>query len=117
MKVWEQRIKKGTKVISYHKTLTYFFKRFAIKNIAFLEPKPGIPPTASHILDVMKKARQEGVKVALVENYFDPSVAKRVAKDVPGLKVKIIPVSVHGTTHVDSLNNLYEALVKSVEEK
>lgn len=114
---WKKRIKVGTKVITYHKTLTYFYHRFGIINVSLLEPKPGIPPSVGHILGVMKKARSEGVKLAIVENYFDPTVAKRVAKDVAGLKVKIVPVSVAGEPKILNLFDLYESLVSAVEEK
>ncbi|RME14161.1 MAG: zinc ABC transporter substrate-binding protein [Bdellovibrio sp.] len=117
IKNWKERVKAGKKVITYHKTLTYFFHRFGIKNISILEPKPGIPPSASHILNVMKKAKKEGVKLALVENYFDPTVAKRVARDVKGLKVEIIPVAVGGEPNIRNLFDLYERLISAIEEK
>ncbi|MBT4792719.1 MAG: zinc ABC transporter substrate-binding protein [Halobacteriovoraceae bacterium] len=116
VKQWKKRIKVGTKVITYHKTLTYFYHRFGIINIALLEPKPGVPPSARHILGVMKKAKTEGVKLAIVENYFDPTVANRVAKDVIGLKVKVVPVSVNGEPKILNLFDLYESLITSVEE-
>lgn len=114
---WEKRVKVGKKVITYHKTLTYFYHRFGIKNVSLLEPKPGVPPSASHILEVMKNAKNEGVKLVLVENYFDPTVANRVARDVDGLKVDIVPVSVGGESNIANLFDLYERLVSSVEEK
>jgi zinc/manganese transport system substrate-binding protein len=117
LKGWKKRIKVGKKVITYHKTLTYFYNQFGIKNISLLEPKPGVPPSAGHILKVMKKAREEGVKLVLVENYFDSTVANRVAKDVPGMKVDVVPVSVNGEPHISNLFDLYERLVISVEEK
>ena len=84
--------------------------------MAILEPKPGIPPSASHILEVMKTAKEQNVQLALVENYFDPSVAERVAKDVPGMKVKSVPVSVEGEEDIKSLFDLYEHLLKEIYE-
>lgn len=115
IKEWKKRISVGTKVISYHKTLTYFYHRFGISNIALLEPKPGVPPSASHILGVIKTANQEKVSRVIVENYFDPTVAKRVAKDVKGLSVKVIPVSVEGEPKILTLVDLYERLVSTFE--
>lgn len=114
---WRKRIGANVKVITYHKTLTYFFHRFEIQNISILEPKPGIPPTASHILGVMKKAKQEGVKLVLVENYFDPTIANRVAKEVQSLRVKNVPVSVGGESNILNIIDLYEKLVQTIEEK
>jgi ABC-type Zn uptake system ZnuABC Zn-binding protein ZnuA len=117
IKEWKRRIKAKTKVITYHKTLTYFYHRFGIDNISLLEPKPGVPPSARHILGVRKKAKAEGVKLAVVENYFEPTVANRVAKGVAGLKVVVVPVSVKGEQGVNTLIDLYEKLVTAVEEK
>ncbi len=114
LKEWTNH--KPKKVITYHSTLSYFYKRFNITNVSILEPKPGIPPSASHILDVMKTAKSENVNLALVENYFDPSVAERVAKDVPGLKVKSIAVSVGGEENIKSIVDLYSYLIKEIYE-
>jgi zinc/manganese transport system substrate-binding protein len=114
MKVWEKH--SGKKVITYHSTLSYFYKRFGITNVAILEPKPGIPPSASHILDVMKTAKEQNVQLALVENFFDPSVAERVAKEVPGMKVKPVAVSVGGADNIKTLIDLYDYLLKEIYE-
>jgi zinc/manganese transport system substrate-binding protein len=84
--------------------------------VSILEPKPGIPPSASHILEVMKTAKDENVQLAVVENFFDSSVAERVAKDVPGMKVKSVAVSVDGADGVNSLVDLYDYLIKVIYE-
>ena len=115
LEIWKKRIKVGTKVITYHKTLTYFYNRFGIENVSLIEPKPGVPPSVGHVLAVMKKARSAGAKLAIVENYFDPKVAYRVAKDVEGMKVVIVPVSVGGEVNISNLFDLYERLVASFE--
>jgi zinc/manganese transport system substrate-binding protein len=114
MKVWGKH--SGKKVITYHATLSYFYKRFNITNVEILEPKPGIPPSASHILHVMKTARDQNVQLAIVENFFDASVAQRVAKDVPGMKVKSIAVSVEGADGIKTLIELYDYLIKEIYE-
>ena len=114
---WKRRVQVGKKVITYHKTLTYFYHRFGIRNLSFLEPKPGIPPSAGHVLTVIQKAKREGIKLILVENYYDSSVAKRVAKEVGGMKIDIVPVAVGGEPNILNLSDLYERLVVSVEQR
>lgn len=118
-KVWTTRIQKSgvSKVISFHKTLSYFFDRFRLGNPAILEPLPGVPPTAKHILEVIERAKSEKVPLIMVENFFDSSVAKRVAKDVPGLRVVSVPVSVGGESDVRTIDGLYEKLVRVIEGK
>lgn len=118
-KAWQARITKSgvKKVITFHKTLTYFLNRFGLENPAILEPLPGVPPTAKHTLDVIALAKTQKVPLILVENYFDPTVAERVAQDVEGIRALTVPVAVDGDEGVASLDALYERLVQAVEGK
>ena len=114
---WKKRISQSgiTTVVTYHKTLSYFLDRFGVKTAAILEPFPGVPPKAKHIMGVITQAKQEGVKLILVENYFDDSVAKRVARDLKDVRVESIPVAVGGNKDIRTLDDLYEKLVKTFE--
>lgn len=116
-KQWQERIRKsGVKnIVSYHKTLTYFFNRFGLQNPAILEPKPGIPPTSGHILEVTRLIRSEKIPLILVENFFDPAVTRKIAQEVPSVRVVVVPVAVGGASEASTLPELYEALVRAVE--
>jgi zinc/manganese transport system substrate-binding protein len=116
-KQWQARIDKSgvRRIVTYHKTLSYFLDRFKISNPAILEPKPGIPPTSGHIINVIKIIQEQKVPLILVENYFDPSITRKIMPEVPSLRVETVPVSVGGTPSVKTLDDLYETLVKSVE--
>lgn len=118
-KDWQARlIKSGVKsVVSYHKTYTYFFDRFGIRNPAILEPKPGIPPTSSHIIEVTEMIKRDKIPLVMVENYFDPAVTNKIKSAVPGLRVAVTAVSVEGEPKVKNLDDLYESLVSAVEGK
>lgn len=116
-KGWNERIAKtgNRKVITYHKTLNYFLKRFDMEAVANLEPLPGIPPTAKHIVSVIETAKIQQVKLVMVENYFDATIAQRIAKDVPGLRIVSVAVAVDGDDKVKTIDDLYERLVLAVE--
>lgn len=118
-KAWSERITKSgiTKVVTFHKTLTYFLSRFQIENSMLLEPRPGLPPTAKHILEVIQKVKAENIKLILVENFFDPAVAERVVKDAPAARIALIPVAVDGDKQIRMIDDLYEAIVLSFEGK
>ncbi len=118
-KGWSERVAKSgvTKVISFHKTLTYFFDRFKIENPIILEPLPGVPPTAKHTMEVIEKAKADKIPLILVENFFDPNVANRIAKDVANLRVQVVPVSVDGEEKIKTIDDLYEYLVRAIEGK
>ncbi|MBS1961600.1 MAG: zinc ABC transporter substrate-binding protein [Bdellovibrionales bacterium] len=114
---WDSRIRKSgvTQVITYHKTLTYFLDRFKLENPAILEPKPGIPPTSGHIIDVIKLAKEKKIGLVLVENYFDPTVTTKIKQEVPGLRAVTVAVAVDGAPGVKKIDDVYEGLVKAIE--
>ncbi|MES2202166.1 MAG: metal ABC transporter substrate-binding protein [candidate division FCPU426 bacterium] len=116
---WQKRIKaSGTKeAFTYHKTLVYFFDRFGLENAGNLEPKPGIPPTASHLLELMRVAKDRKVRLTLVEHYFDLGAAKKIATEVPGMRVALAPVMPGAPQAGANLDDLFESLVSQVEGK
>jgi zinc/manganese transport system substrate-binding protein len=116
-KEWQKRLDKtGIKqVVTYHKTLSYFLDRFGIKGVMELEPKPGIPPTASHLLDVIATIKKDNIKLVLIENYFEDSVGEKLKKDIPDLTVVRVPASVGGSPEIKSTEDLIENLVKVFE--
>ena len=114
---WAERVRMSRvqKVVTYHRTLNYFLSRFGIEPVIMLEPKPGIPPTGTHILQVIREVREKKVPLILVENYFDPSVTRRISQEVPSVQVRPVPVSVEGESSIRTLDDLYEHLVKTIE--
>ncbi len=116
---WLERLKKSkiTQIITYHKTFSYFFERFQIANPAILEPKPGIPPTAAHVLEVIGLMKTHKISLVLVENYFDATIGKRIQDEVPGARIASVPVAVEGASEVKNLDDLYEKLVSVIEGK
>jgi zinc/manganese transport system substrate-binding protein len=80
-----------------------------------LEPKPGIPPTASHLIDVIRQMKERKLKLILIENYFDDSVKNKFINEVPGVQVVRVPVSVGGDAKLDTTEDLIENLVKIFE--
>ena len=116
-KDWQARLVKAgvTKVITYHRTLSYFLDRFAIKGVATLEPIPGVPPTAKHVLGLKGLIKSERIPLILVENLYDPAVAERLAKEMPGLRVALVSVAVDRDLGVNSPDELFERLVRAIE--
>jgi ABC-type Zn uptake system ZnuABC Zn-binding protein ZnuA len=69
----------GTKAVDDHNIWPYFARRFGIQVVAHLEPKPGIPPTTSHLGAVVTKMRAENTRIILASVYYDPRHANFVA--------------------------------------
>jgi zinc/manganese transport system substrate-binding protein len=116
---WQKRINaSGVKqIVTYHKTLTYFLDRFKIGNPAFLEPKPGIPPTSGHILEVIQIIKEKKVPLIIVENYFDATITNKIKSEVPTVRAVTVPVAVEGEPGIHNNEDLFEHLVKTIEGK
>ncbi len=56
---------KGTKVVSYHRSFSNFAERFGLNIVGYVEPKPGIPPTPQHTLDLINQMKKDSVKIVL----------------------------------------------------
>ncbi|MCB0406891.1 MAG: zinc ABC transporter substrate-binding protein [Bdellovibrionales bacterium] len=117
-KLWQKRIQEtGIKeIVTHHKTLTYFCSRFQIKCDIQLEPKPGIPPTASHLLDVIHQMKEKHLKTIFIENYFDDDSPQKIKTQISNISVDRVPVSVGGEPEIQTLEQLYERLISAVEK-
>ena len=116
-KEWQTRIQNShiKEVVTYHKTLSYFLSRFGVESTLQLEPKPGIPPTAGHIIEVIRQMKARKIKLVLIENYFDSGVRTKIENEIPDVKIAIVPVSVGGEDKVPSNMDLLERLTSVFE--
>ena len=57
----------GTKMVTYHRSFPNFAERFGLEIVGYVEPRPGIPPTPQHTLDLMNEMKRQNVKLVLVE--------------------------------------------------
>ena len=86
---------KGLKVVTYHRSWPNFAEAFGLDVIGYVEPKPGIPPTPQHTLDVIQAMKAQNVKIIMVEPYFDLKTPNSIAS-ATGAKVLVMPPSVGG---------------------
>lgn len=104
---------KGTPVIGYHSTFDYFCARYGLPIVGFLEPKPGIPPTPGHTLELSAKAKASGVKLVLVEPYHDARSAEPLA-NATGAKVITVPTSVGAEDGIKTYFDLFDSMIHHV---
>jgi zinc/manganese transport system substrate-binding protein len=120
-KRWEEQMKPyhGRKVVTYHRSFPNFAKHFGLNVIAYVEPRPGIPPTPGHTLDVIQTMKREGAKLILVEPYFDLKTPESIARAVNG-KSLVLPPSVGGVPEITDYFKLFDydiaLLTKAFEE-
>jgi ABC-type Zn uptake system ZnuABC Zn-binding protein ZnuA len=102
---------KGTKVVTYHRSWPNFAEAFGLDVIGYVEPKPGIPPTPQHTLDVIQAMKAQNVKVIMVEPYFDTKTPNSIAA-ATGAKVLVMPPSVGGIPAASDYFKLFDTDVK-----
>ena len=83
VKEWEARMApyRGQGVIVYHNSWPYFLNRFGLAMMGSLEPKPGIPPTASHLNELVALMKEKKVKVILKEVFQENRTSQKAAQE------------------------------------
>jgi len=96
---------RGKAVACYHKEWDYFSREYGLPCIDYIEPKPGIPPTPSHILEVINEMREQHIQVLLSTNYYDRNQVLEVAQKT-GAKGVIVPSNTGGAPGVNTYFDL-----------
>ena len=106
---WDAEMKpyRGRKVVTYHRSFPNFAKHFDLDVIGYVEPRPGIPPTPSHTIDLIQQMRRENCKVVLVEPYFDLKTPQAIGRET-GAQVVVYLPSVGGEKGVDDYFKLFD---------
>ena len=99
---------RGKQMVCYHKEWDYFSREFAIPCVDYIEPKPGIPPTPSHVQEVIVEMKEQHIPVLFSGNYYDRSQIQEVAART-GAKAVIVPGNAGGApginTYFDLIND------------
>jgi len=97
----------GMKLVTYHRSWPNFCERFNLEVIGYVEPRPGIPPSPGHVLELVQEMKRLGVKLLLVEPYFDLKTPKAIARQT-GAEVLVVLPSVGGDEGVDTYIQLFD---------
>jgi zinc/manganese transport system substrate-binding protein len=108
-KRWQSMIApyKGLKIITYHRSWPNFADAFGLDVIGYVEPKPGIPPSPGHTLDLIQEMKRQNIKIILVEPYFDLKTPNSIARET-GAKVLVMPPSVGGVKEVTNYFQVFD---------
>jgi zinc/manganese transport system substrate-binding protein len=98
---------KGLKIVTYHRSWTNFADVFGLDVIGYIEPKPGIPPSPAHTLDLQLEMKRQNVRIVLMEPYFDSKTPNAIGRET-GAKVLVMPPSVGGVKAVTNYFQLFD---------
>ncbi len=98
---------RGAKIVTYHPSWPNFARHFGLQIAGTVEPKPGIPPSPSHTLEIINLIKDQKIKVILMEPYFDRKTPDFIAEKT-GAKVVVMYPSVGGKPGLDDYFKLFD---------
>ena len=98
---------KGTKIVTYHRSWPNFMERFGLEVMGYVEPKPGIPPSPGHTIELIGEMKRQGAKLIIVEPYFDLKTPQAITNQLGG-KVLVMAPSVGGTKEATDYIKLFD---------
>ncbi len=100
----------GTKVLTYHKTWTYFIDWAGLQEAGTIEQKPGIAPSPKHLAYIIKLARSSDIKL-VISSLYDPKRASKIVADKVGIPFIPLPSQVGAEKNITVYTELIDSIV------
>lgn len=109
---WEKQAAplKGVPLVPHHKSFTYLINWLGMREVGDLEPKPGIPPTTSHLAELVDQMKQAPAKMIVYSSYDDPKAAQFLSQRT-GIPSVMLPFTVGGSDRAEDLVGYFDDLV------
>ena len=104
---------KGRKIVTYHRSYTNFADWSGLDVVGYVEPRPGIPPSAQHTRDLITEMKRLSISLLLVEPYFDPKTPNLIGRET-GARVLVIYPSVGGTSTITDYFRLFDHNINEI---
>ncbi len=99
---------KGAELVTYHRSWPNFMERFGLEVIGYVEPRPGIPPSPLHIIELIGEMKSGAVRLIVVEPYFSLRTPRSIANQVEGGEVLVLAPSVGGVDEATDYIQLFD---------
>jgi len=104
---------KGRPIVTYHKDFSYFAARFGLKVVDYVEPKPGIQPSAKHLEELTERLKAGDASVILTRPYVEHRSTDLLAERT-GAKVVILPLEVGGLAQATDYFALFDQVTARI---
>lgn len=102
---------RGAPVVVQHKSFVYLFDWLGMREVATLEPKPGIEASAAHIARVVAQSAQAKPRMVLRAAYDSPRASDGYAQQT-GVPLVVLPFTVGGSEQARDLDGLFEDTIR-----
>lgn len=115
LSAWQKALEsyRGTKIVAYHRTFPYFAEWFNLNVVGELEPKPGIPPSPTHLNNLIPMMKNEGVKLIIIEDFRERKIPEFVASQT-GAKIVVAPIMVGGLKETNDYIALFDYIINQI---
>ena len=116
MKVWRQRLQDSAvkKLVTYHSSFEYFLFAFQIELVGLIEEKPGIAPSAKHLVSLIEKMKKNQSSCILMSSFYSNKRAKKIQSSIP-VHIEIVDIETGGAKKAKDYFALIEGIIKSIE--
>jgi len=104
----------GQKIIAYHTSLLYLAGAFNFDVRGYVEPKPGLSPSASHLNQLIKTIKAESIRYLLMEPYYETRSAQ-LLKRKSEINYIVIPQSVGAKANIKTYFDLFDEIVSALK--
>jgi zinc/manganese transport system substrate-binding protein len=112
---WRSRMEplRGVPIVSYHQSFEYLARRFGVVVVGKLEPKPGIPPSPSHLARLIEQMKSRGAKLILVEPYYEKKNPQLVSRETGATVVELRNQPERGQSYFGFIDGLTNQLAQA----
>ena len=104
----------GKKIIAYHTSLLYLAEAFNFDVRGYVEPKPGLSPSASHLNQLIKTIKSENIRYLLMEPFYETRSAQ-LLKRKSEISYIVIPQSVGAQSNIKTYSDLFDGIVSALK--
>jgi zinc/manganese transport system substrate-binding protein len=110
---WQQQAAplKSVPIVVYHKDMSYFINWAGMREAGSLEPKPGIPPTPTHLAELVERMKRSPARAVVYSPYNNPGAAQFLSEraKIPNV---MLPFTVGGTDKAKDLFGLFDDTIE-----
>ena len=109
---WQQQGARlrGVPIVEHHKDFTYLIHWLGMREVGDLEPLPGIPPTTSHLVELVEQMKRAPAKLIVYSSYQDPKAAQFLSSRT-GIPTVLLPFTVGGSDRAKDLYGYFDELI------
>ena len=109
---------RGHRVLAYHKNWVYFTDLFGLEVVGYVEPKPGIPPSARHVHELVQQVERDGIRMLIAASYFSSRqidlIAERTGCET--VQVALGPAQLTGGGYFDLVDDWVDRLATAAAD-